>query len=58
LATKPSQGSQGVLYPGELEYRRAQERERDGVDVEDTTWRKLAELAREYGLSTKLDLPA
>lgn len=57
-ATKPSEGSQGVLYPGELEYRRAQEHERDGVDVEDATWRKLAELACEYGLSTKLDLPA
>ncbi|MBV8889213.1 MAG: Ldh family oxidoreductase [Alphaproteobacteria bacterium] len=53
-STPPSEGSSGVLYPGEIEHRREQERRRDGIEVEDATWQKLQEMARDYGLSGKL----
>ena len=49
-ATPPAAGFTEVLYPGELEFRTAQQRRRDGIYVEDTTWNLLGELQREYGL--------
>jgi uncharacterized oxidoreductase len=55
-ATPPSEGSRGVLYPGEIENRTEQERRKSGVDVEDATWDKLKKLASEYNLAAALDL--
>jgi LDH2 family malate/lactate/ureidoglycolate dehydrogenase len=55
-ATPPSEGSKGVLYPGEIENRTEAERRKSGVDVEDATWEKLKALAAEYKLSAELDL--
>jgi uncharacterized oxidoreductase len=49
--TPPAEGSQGVLYPGEPEYLREQDRRQSGVDVEDATWQKLEALASEYGIA-------
>ena len=46
----PAEGSRGVMYPGEPEYHREQQRRQDGIDVEDATWQKLQALASEYGL--------
>jgi LDH2 family malate/lactate/ureidoglycolate dehydrogenase len=54
--TPPSAGSQGVLYPGEIEYQREQQRRQSGIDVEDATWRKLQELADTYGLTAELGI--
>jgi uncharacterized oxidoreductase len=48
--TPPAAGFDEVLYPGELEYRTAQQRRRDGIYVEDETWRQLTALQREFGL--------
>ena len=55
-ATSPAEGSPGVLYPGEVEHIREQERRKNGIDVEDATWDKLRALAGEYGLAAELDL--
>jgi LDH2 family malate/lactate/ureidoglycolate dehydrogenase len=55
-ATPPSKGSRGVLYPGEIEHLREQERRQQGIDVEDATWRKLQSLAAGYGLTAELEL--
>jgi uncharacterized oxidoreductase len=55
-ATPPAAGSPGVFYPGEVEHLRAQERAKNGIDVEDATWNKLRALAGEYGLAAELDL--
>jgi LDH2 family malate/lactate/ureidoglycolate dehydrogenase len=55
-ATPPSEGSTGVLYPGEKEYLCEQERRGTGIDVEDATWNKLVALAGEYGLASELGL--
>jgi LDH2 family malate/lactate/ureidoglycolate dehydrogenase len=55
-ATPPAAGSSGVLYPGEVEHLREQERRKSGIDVEDATWDKLRALASEYGLAAELGL--
>jgi uncharacterized oxidoreductase len=52
--TPPAAGFSGVLYPGEIEHLREQERRRDGVFVEESTWSTLADLARRYGLVSEL----
>jgi len=54
--TPPAEGSAGVLYPGEIEYRRQQERARDGIEVEDATWGKLTALAQGFGVAESLGL--
>ena len=48
--TPPAQGFTEVYYPGELEWRTEQRRLREGIFVEDETWRRLEELVREHGL--------
>jgi uncharacterized oxidoreductase len=55
-ATPPSEGSKGVLYPGEIENRTEQARRKSGIDIEDATWDKLKQLAAEYKLAAELDL--
>jgi uncharacterized oxidoreductase len=55
--TPPAEGSSGVLYPGEVEYRNEQERRRAGIDVEEATWNRLCVLAADYGLAAELGLP-
>jgi uncharacterized oxidoreductase len=50
--TPPAAGFSEILYPGELEYRTMQQRQRDGIYVEDETWRQLSALQQEYGLPT------
>jgi LDH2 family malate/lactate/ureidoglycolate dehydrogenase len=49
--TPPAAGFDEVLYPGEFEYRTTQQRRRDGIYVEDQTWRQLMDLQQESGLS-------
>ena len=55
-STPPSEGSPGVIYPGEIEHIREQQRRRDGISVEDATWDKLKSLATDYKLAADLDL--
>jgi uncharacterized oxidoreductase len=55
-ATPPSEGSQGVLYPGEIEHLREQDRRQNGIEVEEPTWNKLQGLAEHYGLTATLGL--
>src|SRR6478672_1529339 len=55
-STPPSEGSTGVLYPGEVEYLRELERRKNGIEVEDATWDKLRALAAEYKIADELGL--
>ena len=55
-ATQPAEGFDEVLYPGEIEHKQEMERRRDGIQVEDATWEKLAALAKEYGVWSDLDM--
>ena len=45
-ATQPAEGFDEVLYPGEIEHKQEMERRRDGIQVEDATWVKLAALLK------------
>jgi LDH2 family malate/lactate/ureidoglycolate dehydrogenase len=54
-STPPSEGSSGVLYPGEIEHRTESERIRNGIEIEAATWKKLQTLAESYGIADKLD---
>jgi uncharacterized oxidoreductase len=47
----PAAGFQEVLYPGEIEYRTAQQRQQEGILVEEETWRQLVALAEQSGMS-------
>ncbi|MDE2516914.1 MAG: Ldh family oxidoreductase, partial [Rhodospirillales bacterium] len=53
-ATPPAKGFTEVLYPGEIEHRRQQERLAKGVPLEDATWNKLKELAASLGVGASL----
>src|SRR5262249_28780748 len=55
-STPPSVGSNGVFYPGEVEYLREQERRKNGIEIEDATWEKLRALATECKIARDLDL--
>lgn len=54
--TAPAEGSQGVLYPGEIEWQTERERRENGVMIEDATWKKLGDLAERHGLRDRLRL--
>ena len=49
--TPPAEGFPEVLYPGEIEYRTEQRRRREGIPVEDETWRQLTALAEAAGVA-------
>lgn len=53
-STQPSEGSNGVFYPGEIEYLREQERRKKGIELEDATWEQLHALATEYKIADEL----
>ena len=53
-ATPPAKGFTEVLYPGEIEYRRQQERLTQGIPLEDGTWSKLKALAATFGIGDAL----
>jgi uncharacterized oxidoreductase len=48
--TPPAEGVTEVLYPGEIEYHTEQQRRRDGIPIEDETWRQLTGLAEASGV--------
>jgi LDH2 family malate/lactate/ureidoglycolate dehydrogenase len=52
--TPPAKGSNGVLYPGEVEHMAETKRVAEGVEIEDATWKKLGALAAEGGIAEKL----
>jgi LDH2 family malate/lactate/ureidoglycolate dehydrogenase len=52
--TPPAKGSQGVLYPGEIEHRQETKRAAEGIEIEDATWKKLGALAEAGGIAATL----
>ena len=53
-SSQPATGFEQVYYAGELEHLRTERQRKEGVSVEDATWERLADLAREYGLADEL----
>jgi uncharacterized oxidoreductase len=56
-ATPPAEGFAEVLYPGELEHRTEQRRRREGIPIEDATWKRLGEIAARFGVGPLAGLP-
>ncbi len=52
--TPPAEGFEEVLYPGELEYRTAQRRGREGIPIEDRTWERLGQVGERFGIAALL----
>ena len=52
--TPPSEGSTGVIYPGELEWNAQRERSVNGIEIRDDLWQKFSELAAPYGLRDRV----
>lgn len=52
--TPKAEGFTEVFYPGEVEYRKEQERRKNGVPIEDATWKRLGDLAKGYGIADRL----
>jgi len=42
-------GVREILVPGEPEYRRMEQREREGIYVEEGTWEQICACARDVG---------
>jgi LDH2 family malate/lactate/ureidoglycolate dehydrogenase len=53
-ATPLAQGFTEVFYPGEVEYKKEQDRRKNGVPIEDATWKRLQDLATGYGIADRL----
>jgi LDH2 family malate/lactate/ureidoglycolate dehydrogenase len=53
-ATPPAQGFTEVFYPGEVEFRKEQDRLKNGVPIEDATWKRLHDMATGFGIADKL----
>ena len=49
-ATPPMTGVERVYYPGEIEHLRARKKRREGIDIAQATWDRLAALADELGV--------
>lgn len=55
-SSAPAKGFTEVFYPGELEHMKTQKLLKEGIEIEDSTWDKLKELANEYGVADKLEM--
>ena len=47
-------GVDEILLPGEIERRRQQQREQEGIAIPDETWRQISELAAKLGVSPEV----
>jgi len=52
-SSRPAQGFDEILLPGEPEFRCARRREADGLDVDDTTWDRIRSEAEDLGLDAE-----
>jgi LDH2 family malate/lactate/ureidoglycolate dehydrogenase len=52
--TPPAQGFSEIFYPGEVEFRKEQDRKKNGIPIEDATWKRLSDLAGSYGIADRL----
>ncbi len=50
-SSKLAEGFSEILIPGEPERRERERRERDGIPVDDETWRQIRETAERYRVS-------
>lgn len=56
-SSPPAKGFKEVLYPGEPEWLSEQKRLKEGIPIEDETWRRITGLIKEYGLESIIGRP-
>jgi len=56
-SSKPAQGFEEVLYPGEPEWLTEKKRRREGIFIEDGTWERITALIDEYKLKNVIGTP-
>ena len=56
-SSAPAKGFTEVFYPGELEWRTEQKMRKEGIFVEDATWKELQALVQELGLAETIGAP-
>lgn len=52
--TPTAPGFDEVLYPGEIEWRTAKQRSKEGIFIEDTTWNRLRNLMKEFSVDVEI----
>jgi len=50
MSSRLAPGVEQILLPGELEFRTAEKRRREGIDVDDGTWKRICDAAQSVGL--------
>ncbi|MCL4402114.1 MAG: Ldh family oxidoreductase, partial [Acidobacteria bacterium] len=55
-SSPPAPGHDGVLLPGEPDFRRRRERLRKGIPIDETTWEQIQGAARSLGVEWKASL--
>ena len=50
-SSKLQDGFKEILVPGELDFQKMDIRKRDGISVEDETWRQIVKTANELGVT-------
>ena len=56
-SSRPAEGFDEVLYPGEPEWLTEKKRRREGIFIEDRTWERITALIDEYKLKSDIGTP-
>jgi LDH2 family malate/lactate/ureidoglycolate dehydrogenase len=51
-SSRPAPGHEKVFLPGEIEFANADRKNREGIELDDTTWKKILAEAKELGIDT------
>ena len=53
LSSKPQAGTEGVVMPGELDFKTKRRRAANGIPVEEITWRSIVEAGKIFGVDAE-----
>ena len=53
--TPTAPGFDEILYPGEIEWRTAKQRSKNGIFIEDATWNRLQKLMKEFSVDIDME---
>jgi LDH2 family malate/lactate/ureidoglycolate dehydrogenase len=57
-SSKPAEGFEEVLLPGEPEFRTSRARQQNGIPLDDATWLKILRCAESLGVKWRAETPA
>ena len=46
----PAEGSDGVIMPGELDFNTKRERLKNGIEIDDITWKQITDIAKKLNV--------